>query len=279
MLSSWPRECSVSRSFGVLAQAKGDFRMRDAELWQMGPPITGAFALAGIVVCNRMTMASHTLPDWMVTPPISFTGMSGPQRWVYVCCFGAVALAFAAMAIPYYDYVLHTSSQRMHTAVHLAFTLAFASFIGLFVQAAFPMQLDLLETLANLSDDASAHSMAESLTLQTYVHQLGAICFFLCSVLHGLVIMYVYGSANTGLPFNRKRHFWPKTALLLCAIVPLVLGFVWHPGAGSTTSKREKINFGGIMQWAAVGTLICFWMTYSIDFSTILRATKQSKTS
>lgn len=64
---------------------------------------------------------------------------------------------------------------------------------------------------------------------------------------------------------------------LVVALVPLVLGFVWHPGAGSTTPRHDRINFGGLMQWLAVGTLIAFWVTYTFDFASILRHEKSRK--
>ena len=62
-----------------------------------------------------------------------------------------------------------------------------------------------------------------------------------------------------------------KLFFLSMAIVPLGLGFVLHPGAGSTTPHHDRINFGGLMQWIAVGTLIAFWVTYSFDFASILK--------
>jgi len=46
---------------------------------------------------------------------------------------------------------------------------------------------------------------------------------------------------------------------------------VLHPGAGSNNPRHDRINFGGLMQWMAVGTLIAFWVTYSLDFASILR--------
>ena len=58
---------------------------------------------------------------------------------------------------------------------------------------------------------------------------------------------------------------------LFTALVPLGLGFVLHPGAGSNNPRHDRINFGGLMQWMAVGTLIAFWVTYSLDFASILR--------
>ena len=92
-----------------------------------------------------------------------------------------------------YDYARTRAAPSVKHAVYAAFVLAFVSFGGLFLQAACPLQADLIEQIANLTDAHSARVMRDSLTLQTWLHQFGAISFFIGSVLHGFCILYVYG--------------------------------------------------------------------------------------
>lgn len=187
-------------------QARAGLRQFFAGLWRLGPPLTGLFAIAGIVLCNRLTMFYKTLPAWMVTPAISFTGILYPTRWLYLACFGSVALSFALMAWPMYDYARSRVAPSVKCAVHGAFVLAFVAFGGLFLQAACPIQADLITQMAQLTDAHSAQVMRESLTLQTWLHQVGAVAFFLGSVLHGFCILYVYGYVAGLLP---KAHHCP----------------------------------------------------------------------
>ncbi len=141
-------------------------------------------------------MYYETLPAWMLTPAISFTGILPPTRWLYLACFGSVAVAFTLMAWPLYDYARTRASSAVKNGVHGAFVLAFIAFWGLFLQAACPLQADLITQMANLTDAHSAREMRDSLTLQTWLHQVGAVAFFLGSVLHGFCILYVYGCVS-----------------------------------------------------------------------------------
>ena len=77
---------------------------------------------------------------------------------------------------------------------------------------------------------------------------------------------------------------WPTLHSLVALLVEAVLPVNGHcaPGSGlraapwgrkhhSSPPHHDRINFGGLMQWIAVGTLIAFWVTDSFDFASILK--------
>lgn len=165
-----------------------------------------------IVLINRMAEASGNMPSWLDTPPISFTAVATSDTLLlYKAAFSAVALAFAGMAIPMYDFVLHRAPNAVRCSVHAAFVCAFLAFTGLWVQAVCPLQLDLLQHL-NRMGGAEQAPAPPALQVQTIVHQVGAISFFVLSFVHGGFILHVYRyGCSSGIHSPHGSHPAPPS--------------------------------------------------------------------
>lgn len=71
-----------------------------------------AFCVCGFVACFIMAKTSGNLPNWFVTPPISFLGFMYPEHYVYAIAFtsGAICYQIAFFYIQRYSFMAYGMS-------------------------------------------------------------------------------------------------------------------------------------------------------------------------
>ena len=246
------------------------------------PLATAAGAVALIAECRRQAVANGHVPPGVEVPPISLFGYAEPEYTLYARGFLAVSVAFCLMAAPLYGYLKrHAETPVLAADVEWAAQCAFAAFAGLAVHGAVPLQRNVLDLAAG---------RAAELETTSIVHQLGALAFFAGSMGHALALGRVLdGSRRLAIrselcPFARGC----KRAALACLGLPLLVSLVTHPTAvGSVPlgpaahALRERLGreSGGVSQWTAVGALIAFYATYSLDFYNIWASERARSTS
>ena len=140
-----------------------DLTMNNSHL----PYIGSAFCVIGFFVCFIITKSLKHIPDWLITPPISFLGFDNPEHYVYAFCFTAGAIcyqivffyiqrySFLSCGMYFSIFVFSSNSQCDGFSgkwLRAATIIAICSPIFLIIQAIIPLQKDLLDVNSFLDD-------------------------------------------------------------------------------------------------------------------------------
>lgn len=201
-----------------------DSRPHISRMWAMLrvlPLIAAAFAAVVIGTCVALARKHDHVPHWMHYPPISMGGYKDPERTVYAVGFTVVGLLFSLMAPSMRRLVRASNRPSTRRAADVGTVLAFAAFAGLCMQAIVPLQPDILDVLGGQAP----------LSAQSLIHQLGAIVFFVASLLHGFVVVWVLDNDDTLLcsRAQQPRAWWCKVVCLCALVVPAIIAFTFHP--------------------------------------------------
>lgn len=138
-------------------------------------------------------------------PPISLFTYRYPEREVCRVGFAVISILFYQIAKPLLremDGVVEPNLRAEVGKMRWTSSLAFA---GLAIVGLCPLQEDILSASVNL---------------QSMVHQVGALCFFLCSMLHVRTFLSIAQTTDSLLSSqtNRTSIMLKYTALSLCGI-------------------------------------------------------------
>ena len=124
------------------------------------PSIGSVFCVIGFFACFIITKSLRHIPDWLVTPPISFLGFDNPEHYVYAFCFTTGALCYqivfcyiqrySFLSCGMYIFFLLFSYNSQCDGfsgkwLRAATIIAMCSPIFLIIQAIIPLQKDLLD--------------------------------------------------------------------------------------------------------------------------------------
>ena len=132
------------------------------------PYIGSAFCVFGFFVCFIITKSLKHIPDWLVTPPISFLGFDYPEHYVYAFCFTAGALCYQIVFCYIQRYSFLSCGMYIFFSLfscasqcdgfsgkwlRAAAIIAICSPTFLIIQAIIPLQKDLLDVNSFFNSD------------------------------------------------------------------------------------------------------------------------------
>lgn len=224
-----------------------------------------AFAAVTIVAAYKATFAAGVL-DYqhrpVTCPPISMLMFAGPGRRMGQIGFPSVSVLFNAVGWPFYGLLTRVIASTNKNHPILLFGLKATStigFIGLAIVGLIPLQEDL-ELLMKRQVE---------LRWDSIVHQTAALVFFLSSILHMGLWLWLATTCHPSLPIHRKqspKSFRLKVACFILVFFPLPTAFLLHPI--SPLRKKLELNrndAGGITQYALVACVSTFFASYSSE--------------
>lgn len=224
-----------------------------------------AFAVATIVAAYKATFAAGVL-DYqhrpVTCPPISMLMFAGPGRRMGQIGFPSVSVLFNAVGWPFYGLLARViaSTKQNHPLLLLGLkATSTIGFIGLAIVGLIPLQEDL-ELLMKRRVELGWDSV---------VHQTAALVFFLGSIVHMGLWLWLATVCHPSLPIHRQRSpksFALKATCFVLCFVPLPTAFLLHPI--SPLRKRLELNqndAGGITQYALVACVSTFFASYASE--------------
>ena len=132
------------------------------------PYIGSVLCVIGFFACFIITKSLKHIPDWLVTPPISFLGFDNPEHYIYAFCFTAGALCYQIVFCyiqrysflscgMYFFFSLSSYNSQCDGFsgkwLRVATIIAICSPIFLIIQAIIPLQKDLLDVYSFFHDE------------------------------------------------------------------------------------------------------------------------------
>ncbi|KAH3756884.1 hypothetical protein Pelo_11287 [Pelomyxa schiedti] len=219
-------------------------------------------AAATSIVCTLLGCAhvswrmGHLSPYVTRFPPIiSLTGRLMPERLIYAVGLSLVAASMAYLGRYVHGFVVPRLTRgggdqvgRLNTAAWWSIYVAAA---GLCVQSVIPLQSDIFAVMNGEG----------SLKAQSVIHQGAALIFFLLTMLHTYLLLYMI-KKSPKLNQHLGGTMWYLRAGILCAsVLALFLGAFYHPtspklvttGASTADIKVEiianQLFVGALSQW------------------------------
>eukprot|EP00980_Cylindrotheca_fusiformis_P020568 scaffold7641_cov115-Cylindrotheca_fusiformis.AAC.14 len=195
------------------------------------------------------------------TPPISMLMFAGPGKRIGQVGFPLVSLLGCTCLPPFFRGIEEAVGQGAHkrtlSFLRLSILIAFSS---LAIVGLLPLQPDL----------ALAMKKEVAVSKQSIIHQGAASIFFLFAILHmGTWLYFATKKCSHTLPYyykNSKKSFYFKLLCFLLCFFPLPVAVLLHPV--SPVNKRlslTRADAGGIMQYALVACVSCFFASYSCE--------------
>lgn len=224
------------------------------------PPALAAFAFAVIYGCFRLSVSRghHT-----GIVPISFFTYRYPERELGRVGFVMVSALFALLARPIVTAMEKAVERKLLGQVRWIKRSSHGAFAGLAVVGLIPLQADILQVQSGLA----------TLSMQSIVHQAGAVAFFVFSVCNAQAVLSLMQTTRSYFAAERNRASvrLKVGTLSLCAL-PLLPSLILHPASGLAHWVPFRWDdLAGLSQWSVVGALVLFWSTYALELRAIVR--------
>ena len=275
-------------------------------LFSILPALTGVVT---IQLCYHYTITvSHHLPEWLWIPVISLLGCTQPERIIYQIGFGLTGL-FTLLFYYTYPYTIlqyitlnninntinnntNTNNNNNNTNKNdeiknnkslladykwkLHNSILVCS-VGIFGQGIITMEFDAIKYMTNV-DVIKSNTIEWKPGMQSIIHQVFALAFFIGSLYHGINCIQLYFNNNINGKYIKNMLFTKYFKLIMLAF-PFVfqfISFIYHPISTGNKSK-DNLNIAGLTQWLTVFSYLIFFGSYSIDFMIIKSIIKNEK--
>ena len=226
------------------------------QLGSVAPLLGLAFGFVTLIGTYLMSSYYKHLPVDLKVPFISLNGVKFPEYALYSAGFTTTGICIFSSALFARKNLFPMVESELQAYAEVSFWSASVASMGLCVQAIVPLQVDILDVIAG----------TVPLSTQSIVHQTAALVLFLSGYVH-CITMDILLWKSRSLPNNSAAR-WLKTALTVTAISPFVISFMPHPASGGSGNLDEMTD-GAIGQWICVSSLLFYFASYQIEFSSI----------
>lgn len=249
-------------------------------LW---PLLGAALATGTIYACNHISHENGHIPDWLVNPQISLTGILQPERTVYAVGFSISASILFVVAMRVGKALAANSPSQSGSAAALFKKLTYVAMAasgGLALQGIVPLASpgcapDLNNGQFSLPSESPGCDEGPELVLLLFHAFVGANAFFLGSFLHGYYMTSYLGGPDVPPALRSSWSLVVKYACLGLALLGGVAGSILleqrtplsfkDSGTGPSHEVVTELEQGGFSQRWAVAWLTAYWASFSID--------------
>lgn len=235
------------------------------------PSITGTIT---IISCYYYTVIiNKDVPSWLYIPVISLLGCKNEEQLIYQIGFTITGLL---TILNYYTFsytilkYINNTKELNEIKYKLHISLLFIAF-GVIGQGIITMESDAINYITKSAEE-NPEKINWKPGMQSIIHQLLAMVFFMASMYHGFTSIQLYFNDKINGKYISKLKYskYYKILLLAFPFIFQFISFIYHP-ISTGNKSQDDLNIAGITQWLTVFCYLFFFASYSFDYISITK--------